>query len=339
MDTCSETMWPVYVPKGNLITWSVVCSLLTPVIVTLNLILIFIMFKTGEKRSYTSHFVICMSISDIGMGSIALPMLVAMLTVENLRSNCTYQRVVQCVAYIFGYTTFFMLIVIAMDRYLLITKTVKYKSIMTKFRFGIVVTCVVMTAIACSVISVTLYSFYLHMAFISTNVLFIGSIYILYNKLLHRIDKQASTVAKSEVVTSTRERLMSKKSRRRKRDVSVARTIKILLSTIFGLYMPYNIVSSIWTYYRFQLNENPGLILNITVFWTYVLMFINCTANVIIYGHGNGKIRRYARNTLLRRFGDGSLSVSKSSGAGDTDSENTRFDEKTSQYETDTKRV
>ena len=337
MDTCSDTMWPVYVPKGNIIAWSVVCSLLTPVIITLNIILIFIMFKTGEKLSYTSHFVICMSISDIGMGSIALPMLVAMLTVEHLRINCTYQKVVQCIAYTFGYTTFFMLMVIAMDRYLLITKTVKYKSVMTKFRFGIVVTCVVMSSIACSVISVTFYSFYLHMAFIVTNVLFIGSIYILYYKLLRRIDKQASAVTKDDVITSTRERLMSKKSRRRKRDVSVAKTIKILLGTIFGLYMPYNIISSIWTYYRFKLNENPGLILNVAIFWTYVLMFVNCTANVIIYGHGNGKIRRYAKNMLLRRFGDKSLSMSKSSG--DTDSENTRFDEKTSQYEREIKRV
>ena len=302
MEVCTDTMWPMYVSKGNLIAWSVTIAALIPVSVILNVVLIVAMFKTGEVKSFTSHFVIFMSLSDIGLGAIVLPMIFSMLAVDELRTNCIYQKAVLFSACIFAYTSFFMLMAIAMDRYFLITKLTKYKAVMTKMRFKIVVVMIVLASLSCAVVTTISYTFYLHMIFVSTIVVVIGTIYVFYAKLVRHIDRRSTTVTRCNA--STNERLVSRKSFRRKRDVSVVKTVKLLLATIFVLYMPYNIISSVWSYYRFQLKRNPGDALNIAEFWSYVLIYLNCSANAVIYGHGNGKIRRFIKSILCKGLRD-----------------------------------
>lgn len=302
MEVCTDTLWPMYVSKGNLIAWSVTIAALIPLSVILNVVLIVAMFKTGEIKSFTSHFVILMSLSDMGLGAVVLPMIFSMLTFDKLRTNCKYQKAVLFSVCLFAYTSFFMLMAIAMDRYFLITKLAKYKSVMTKFRFKIIVVVIMLASLSCAVVTSISYTFCLHMIFVSTIVVVIGTIYVLYAKLVRHIDRRSNTVTRCNA--STNERLVSRKSIRRKRDVSVVKTVKLLLAMIFVLYMPYNIISSVWSYYRFQVKQNPGNALNIAEFWSYVLIYLNCSANAVIYGHGNGKIRRYVKSIFCKGLRD-----------------------------------
>ena len=276
--------------------WGITCALISPIIIAFNIILITAMVKTKETSSFTARYVMCLSVSDIGMGLVAMPLICSMLFVKDLRTNCVYQKIVQCIAYCFGYTSFFMLLAIGVDRYLLIKKLNRYKTLMNSFRWKLIVTTIIVMSITLAIITVSAYSFPLHTTFILTNIFCIGGIYLLYVKLLFRIDQQATTMMGISEQSFVRSKSSTRKSRRRRKEISVARTIRLLLGAIFVLYMPYNITSSVWTYYRFQQNTDPGNALNVSVFWTYVLMFINGIINVLIYGHGNSKIRRFVKS-------------------------------------------
>ena len=326
MAACSSTMWPLDVPEHHLVVWGVACAVLAPFIVILNVLLVYAMVKTKETSSFTSHLVICMSISDTGMGLIVMPLLCCMMFIESLHSDCVYQKTVQCIAYVFGNTSFFLLLAIGIDRYLLIKKLHNYRSFMTKFRLKIIISTIVVVSIALAIITITVYSYVMHLVIISSNILCIATIYVFYAKLLLRIDKQSASMLKEDCTSNEGKRQVSKKSRRRKRDISVARTIRILLGTIFLLYMPYNFISSTWGYYRFEMKQDPGLALNVTVFWTYVLMFINCMANVLIYGHGNSKIRHFVKSCSFLQAARSSFSASRT--AYDSESEITKDDRK-----------
>ena len=316
-------MWPFDVPEGHIFAWGITCVVISPLIIAFNIILIVALVKTKDTSSFTSRYVICLSLSDIGMGSIAMPLLAIMLFVKDLQANCAYQKAVQCIAYSFGYTSFFMLTAIGVDRYLLIKKLIRYKTLMNNFRWRLIVATIVVLSIILSVISVSAYSFPLHFTFIFANIICIGSIYLLYVKLLYRIDKQAAALVNVSESTPGCKNAASKKSRRRrrKRDISVARTVRLLLGAIFLLYMPYNIISIIWTYYRFQKKINPGQALSVTLFWTYVLMFVNGIINVLIYGHGNSEVRRF----LKSHTGLGKAEKYSSNSRTETESEPTKY--------------
>jgi len=193
-------------------------------------------------------------------------------------------------------------VAIGVDRYLLIKKLIRYRTLMNEFRWRLIVAAIVLLSITLSIVTVSAYSFPLHITFIFANVVCIGSIYSLYVKLLFRIDKQATAMKSvSESTSSCNQPSTRKSRRRRKRDISVARTVRLLLGAIFLLYMPYNIISSVWMFYKFQKKVDPGLALNISVFWTYVLMFVNGMINVLIYGHGNSAVRRYMMSFVGRK--------------------------------------
>jgi len=302
MSSCKDTMWPVDVSEGVIFAWGMTCAVISPFIVTFNVLLIFAMVKTKETTSFTARYVMCLSTSDIGMGLIVMPLLSSMLLIKSLRSNCDYQKIVQTFAFTFGYTSFFMLVAIGVDRYLLIKKLIRYRTLMNEFRWRLIVAAIVLFSITLSIVTVSAYSFPLHITFIFANVVCIGSIYSLYVKLLFRIDKQATAMKSvSESTSSCNQPSTRKSRRRRKRDISVARTVRLLLGAIFLLYMPYNIISSVWMFYKFQKKVDPGLALNISVFWTYVLMFVNGMINVLIYGHGNSAVRRYIMSFVGRK--------------------------------------
>ena len=316
---CNDTMWPLEVSEGNIVAWGAVCATISPVVIAFNILLIVAMVKTKDLQSFTSRYVICLCVSDIGMGAIVLPLLCCMLFVEDLRKSCLFQRVVQCIAYSLGYTSFFLLVAIGVDRYLLIKKLTQYNLVMSNFRWRLIVGSIAVISISLSVVTVTAYSFHLHAAFILANIVCIGGIYLLYVKLLFRVDRQSTVVKRTTTKSLAPTVSTSMKNRKRKRDISVARTVRLLLGAIFILYMPYNVISLVWTYYRFQRKATPIPSLSVAVFWSYILMFMNGIANVLIYGHGKGKIRHFIKS--LAHIGQKERPKISSKSADDSESE------------------
>eukprot|EP00794_Sanderia_malayensis_P008058 gene8058-8921_t len=295
---CGVTMWPLDVPREHLTSWGVVCVILAPLVVILNAILIRAMVKTRDTKSITSHFIIIMSISDIAIGSLVLPMIFGMVMFDCLRHNCAYQSATQFFAYAVGYTSFFLLIAIAVDRYIRMTLLTKYESVMNKFRMKCAVVAVIFVSMIFAVETVLYLSFPIHMVAISLNVLLIIVIYAVYASMLYRLDKQSvppsTPPSNARSCEKSRGRSLIRRRRsRRKRDIAVAKTVKILVGTIFVMYMPYNIISPVWLYYKLNTEDGPSLVLNVAVFWSYIVLFLNSIANVFVYAHGNSKIGNY----------------------------------------------
>ncbi len=310
---CGDIMWPLDVPQVHLTSWGVVSAILSPLVILFNVLLIMAMKKTGDTKSITANYIIIMSVSDIGIGLIVMPMIFAMVTSESARTSCSFQSATQFFAFAVGYTSFLLLIAIAVDRYIRMTLLTKYESVMNTFRMKCTVVGIVIVSFSFALLTVFYLSFPMHMAAVSMNVTFISVIYIVYTSMLCRLDKQAipSTPPSSLKEKSRGRSLIRKRRSRRKRDIAVTKTVKILLGTIFIMYMPYNIISSIWTYYKFYKKENPGLFLNVSVFWTYIVLFLNSVANVFVYAHGNGKIRKYVVS-FVRKGGRNDSSNSRS---------------------------
>ncbi len=306
---CHGSIWPLNVPEPHLLAWSITCAILSPITVTFNALLIAVMFKIGDTKSITSNLVIVMSISDIGIGSIVLPLIFAMVTFEGLRQNCAFQSATQFAAFSFGYMSFFMLIAIAVDRYIRMSLLTKYDSVMNKFRMKCLIIAIICVSLFMAIIAMFFMSFPLHMATIAANIIVIGAVYIIYTALLYRLDKQSAKHNESpgSCERKVRKSFARKRRSRRKRDIAVVRTVKILLGTIFVMYMPYNVLTSIWTYYKLYKREDPGVKRDVAVFWSYICLFMNSIANVLVYGYGNGKIRNYVVSFVRKSFsGDNS---------------------------------
>ena len=293
------SLWPLDVPEKHLRIWAGVFTFLSFLTIAVNSLLLLALCRTGEIQSLTTKFVAAICISDSCTGLIVLPMIVMMLkdrSREGFRS-CEFRMATQYLAYVFGYFSFFMLIIIAADRYFHLTRLFRYRRFMTTRRMKELFVLTFIMSNALSVILLYVQSFYFQLILTFSNIVAILSIYIMYIRILKTIQVYPSSLDQTSM-PNNRESFQ----RKRHRDLAVLKTVQILLGTIFFLYNPYNVLTCTWTFERFHKNELPGALHSILLFWSYVLIFSNPVANAVIYSYGNGRVRKYICKTLWTIF-------------------------------------
>eukprot|EP00794_Sanderia_malayensis_P007785 gene7785-8630_t len=279
------SLWPTPLPKEYQVLFFVILLVLALFTIIANGILLYSLYKTNQLTSITGKLIFLMNISDLLSGIIAYPFAAAMFFVDY--AACIVKLGAQFITFLFAYMSFFMLFGVAIDRYLHVTKLNKYQMLVNEFRMKIYITISVVMSIAISLVS-TIFSssFPLKVVLNSINVITIIQMLLIYSMISRQIDHHSRNVPQSNI--STRQNRQQTRQR-----FSGTRTIRIVVIMMLVLFMPYNVTSMFWSYYKLQKREKPGLLLNVLESFSFMIIFLNTGVNAIIYGYGNSTTRNY----------------------------------------------
>ncbi|XP_065065759.1 type-1 angiotensin II receptor-like [Rhopilema esculentum] len=289
------SIWPLDMPWPHLITWSFFIALLSPITIISNAALIYGLYKLEQLDTITNKFILVMNISDLGTGIFILPSIAVMAALKNKFRNCVFEKVIQCTAFLLAYFSFFMLMCVSLDRYLHVTKLKKYNKFMNEFRMKVIVVFSFVTSAIIAYISIAFPSFPLQVALNLSDLFGVLFMFILYSVVFHKI-----LINAERVKNMLRDAGEDSGNRETRREISATKKIRYVLGALLVLYLPYNIFSAIWTYYKFQEKKNPPLTTNTLEYWSYIIVFFNASVNAILFAYGNSVVRRFLIGCIFR---------------------------------------
>ena len=122
------------ISKPHYLIFAIVFGLLSPISVALNSILLYALYKTGQLKTLSNKLIALMTSSDLCIGIIVLPALAVTIGMKKVSKNCLLDISVNYLATVFVIFSFLMLICISIDRYLHVTKLIRYNAYMNRFR-------------------------------------------------------------------------------------------------------------------------------------------------------------------------------------------------------------
>ena len=316
------SLMPQQIPRMHSNILSCTFGILALVTVTINSLTLYAYYKTDQLKIITNNFIFVMNFSDLCCGVFLMPLMAAKLVAkeENL---CKLQISVQFLAGLFGYLSFFMLIIVAYDRYLFISKLTKYNSYMNRFRMKVtiaiaVTTSGILSAVVTLLVHFNLNVFYVHISLILCHGLGISSICILYSRLLKSVKSHSikPTLVRRQVqikiqvkgfnnhvdsLSKDKENDSPTKatSEAYGRNRSLAKIVYTLTITMFILCLPFNVIPPIWTYHEFESQQKPGVTVSTLANWTFVSLLSNASANALILIGSNKRVRLFLKRLLL----------------------------------------
>ena len=286
------SLWPLDMPRSHLITWAVFTGILSPITILANIALIYGLYKTQQLTTITNKFILIMNVSDLCTGLFVLPLVVAMICLKDVIRSCPFELFTQYIALLLAYFSFFMLMCISIDRYIHVTKLNKYNQFMNIFRMKMIAVFSFVISAFIAYLSISFPAFWLQVMLNVSDLAGVSFMFILYSYVFRKIAVHAENFRKMLEDLGTNEST----SRETRRELSATKTIRFVLGALLVLYLPYNICSATWSYYKFTKNVNPPLLLNVVTYWSYITVFGNAAVNAIIFGYGNSVIRRYILN-------------------------------------------
>ena len=301
---------PFDMPWSHLITWAVATSILSPITIMSNSALIYGLYKTQQLTTITNKFILVMCISDLATGIIFLPLIVIRICFKDIIHNCTFQFYVHYIGLLFAYFSAFTLMCISIDRYIHVTKLNKYNQFMNEFRMKVVIVFSLVASASIACITIMFPRFPQQLAVNLLDLAAVSFMFLLYTLVFRKIaihtEKFKRMLEEQGTIQST--------GRETKRELSSMKTIRFVLGALLVLYVPENICSVIWSYYRWDENNKLTLALNVALHWSYVIFWSNASINAMIFGYGNSVVRRF----LLSKFWHSNHQVVPESGVKST---------------------
>ena len=282
------SLWPLDMPKPHLITWAVLSAVLSPITIVSNAALIYGLYETQQLISITNQFILVMNVSDLCTGIFVLPLIVVMISTKDRFRSCVFELAMQYLAFVLAYFSFFMLMCISLDRYIHVTKLNKYNQFMNPFRMKIIVVISMVVSLVIASISISFPSLPLQVLLNLSDLAGVLLMFFLYSLVFRKIAIHAEKFKRMLEEQGTDLAI----GRETRREMSATKTIRFVLGALLVLYLPYNICSAAWTYYKFGKRVSPPLALDIAAYWSYTIVFSNAAINAIILGYGNSVVRR-----------------------------------------------
>ena len=281
-------------PQSHLIMWAVMTSILSLITIMATSALIYGLYKTQQLTTITNKFILMMSISDLCTGLFVLPLIVVMICLKDTLRNCNLELFVQYTALLFAYFSFFMLMCISTDRYIHVTKLNKYNQFMNTRRMKVATVLSLIFSVLIAYLPISFPTFWLHLALRLSNLGGVSMIFFLYSLIFRKVATHIENFKRMLEELGTSEST----SRETKKELSATKTIRFVLGALLVLFVPYNICSVAWIYYKVNRQVKPPFFLNVVTYWSYILVFSNAAINGIIFGYGNSVVRRF----ILKRF-------------------------------------
>ena len=290
---CETALSAMHLLKGNqLVVFAVLVLILSLCIFTANALVIFGIVKTRQLGSVLNRFFLFLSISDCCLAGIGLPLNAAMLLKKHHRNeNCTIEISVQFVIFLFTHFSGFMIVTIAIDRYIHMRYLQRYQVIMTKSRAGAVIA----FGFGLSLLICTAYTIssvhgifqWVNMVIILIDLAAAVTVYIAYKKVYSEVKQHLKRI--ENVRTSSQAPPYA---------VAMIHTILFILVSTFVCYIPYEMMNA-FLFFKVQIN-NQGLSSNLSlaVLSTHLLVYLNSCSNAIIFVYKNDPIR----NLIKKQF-------------------------------------
>ena len=291
----SRSLWPLNMPWQQLTTWACCSFLLSPITLLTNSMLLYALYKTKQLATITSKFIVVISVSDLCTGTLVLPVTAAMILAKDSLRSCAFQLTTQFLAFMFAYFSFFVLMCISLDRYIHVTKLNRYNAFMNVFRMkAIIVTSLGLSALIADM-SIAFPSFPLQLILNCSDffgVLLMCSMYVIvFRKIKFHAENFKNMLG--DISTANANKIT-------RQELSATKTIRVVLGALLVLYLPYNVSSAIWAYFKFHRGEEPCLKLNVIEYWSYLVVFSNAAVNAVIFIYGNTKTRNYIKNKFRK---------------------------------------
>ena len=166
-----------------------------------NALLVWGLFKTGQYRSISFHFIIMMSTSDLISGIYCLTML-SLATWEAYNKICWIRVATQVILSTCNYISVIMIALIAVDRYLHVRYLERYPLVVTRRRgYIVVILCLVYVAIINTIFLLPMLNF-VHDILQLTSLFALFPFWIVISLLYHSAVRRVRTVA-SRLVQDT----------------------------------------------------------------------------------------------------------------------------------------
>ena len=288
------SIWPLDMPWSYLIIWAVTSSVLSPITIISNVVLIYGLYKTQQLTTITNKLILLMNICDLGTGFFVMPLTTVMICMKNSIRNCTFELFLEYIAYLFGYFSFFMLMFISLDRYFHVIKLNKYHQFMNNFRMKLIIVASFIISASLAWLLTMFPTFLLQLAINLSDLVGISVMFFLYLLVFYKVAAHGEKLKH----TLKRQRTGQSSSKEMKQELSAMKTIRFVLCALLVLYLPYNVSTAIWSYYKWNANLKPPLALDIAVSWSFIFLSSNAAINAVIIGYGNSIIRRF----LMRKF-------------------------------------
>ena len=291
------SIWPLDMPQSQLVLWAVVTSILSPITILTNSALVYGLYKTQQLNTITNKLILIMNISDLCTGIFVLPFIVVMISLKDSLRGCNFELFVQYIALLFGYFSFFMLMCVSADRYIHVTKLNKYNQFMNVRRMKIAIVLSLFCSALIASLSMRFSTVWLQLAMCLSGLSGVSLMLSLYSLVFRKLGIH------TEKFKRMLEELGRSESTNRetRKEFSAKKTIRFVLVALLVLYLPYNICSVVWTYYKYNRKMNPPFLLNVMTYWSYTLVFSNAAINAIIFGYGNSIVRRFILNRFCRK--------------------------------------
>ncbi|XP_065066163.1 histamine H2 receptor-like [Rhopilema esculentum] len=259
-----------------------------------NSLLIFALYKSKQLRTFSNKFILIMTVSDFCLGIFAQSVTGA-FWISSRQRNCLELKSFHFMVIFLGYISVLMILLISVDRYLHVTKPIRYQTMMNNNRMTLLVVSCFISGLIAATISVVWESFYRQLTIVIFNFMLMTVFLILNTRTLKTLERHHKNAVfrfqpgnRKEVLNFRTERL------------AAVKTIRLVLGLFLIGYTPYNICSVFWAYHGFKRNSAAGVLLETTYIWSSVIAASISFLNSLIFMHGNTKCRRVVRSLFCK---------------------------------------
>ena len=282
----------------------IVNSITIPVTLSTNVLLIFSLVKTDQLRSISNRFVLLLSLSDCGMAVIVQTLVSLLFTTYRTRSVCEMEAAATFVTFFFGHLSGFSILSVSIDRCIHMTFLYKYNKIMTNAR-GVmaIVGCIIFAcAFGTAYLLGIIYKKYpvINGIILVMDLIVIMTIYVVYTATYLRVKKHVDETAHLRQSGSKSPKIDKDSRKKPEYATAMAKTIFVILGTVFVCYVPYVTVSMVWVVKVTTSNVTTSPYLELTMYSTYLLVYLNSALNSIIFLNGNKKCKAFVLGMIKR---------------------------------------
>ncbi|XP_065065712.1 alpha-1A adrenergic receptor-like [Rhopilema esculentum] len=255
-----------------------------------NSLLIFALYKSKQLRTFSNKFILMMTVSDLCLGILTQPVLGA-FWISSRQRNCLELKSVEFTVIFLVYISVLMILLNSVDRYLHITKPIRYQAMMNTNRMILLVVSCFISGLIAATISVIWESFYRQLTIVIFNFMLMTVFIILNTRTLKTLERHHKN-AVFRFQPGNRKELPNFRTER----LAAVKTIRLVLGLFLVCYTPSNISSAFWAYHEFEKISAAGVLLDTIYIWTFVIANSVSFLNSMIFIRGNTKCRRVVKS-------------------------------------------
>nr|QBL02596.1 biogenic amine-like GPCR [Tripedalia cystophora] len=269
-----------------------------------NMFLVFALRRTKQLKKVACQFILYLCISDLCVGFLLQPLVSVLLTffVSETDKECSIELTGQALSFIFPQISGVMIMIISLDRFLHMRFLNRYSTIMTHRRaMLLVILNISLSAIitTCSVILSVYYRFFwFNVVLVSVDTLVVLLIYLFYTFTFQSVHRHTEMLRKRTQNNSIK---MESQKKIHYLDLTLAKTMVFILTSLTICYTPYFIVGLVWSYWKYYARVETSAFLDGLLWWCFILVYLNSTLNAVIFSFRNKSVRHVLYYFIQRR--------------------------------------